>query len=71
METGYTSDAGYTYSGAAKNDGRTLIAVVLGCDEQHQCFSDAIRLFDAAFDEQKEERLLFRQTVFSFKLRYS
>lgn len=66
MKTGYHSDAGYTYAGAAKNDGRTLIAVVLGCDDYHQCFRDAIRLFDAAFEQQKEERLLFRQAENTF-----
>lgn len=72
MKTGYHSDAGYTYAGAAKNEGRTLIAVVLGCDDYHECFRDAIRLFDAAFDEKKEERLLFRQAenTFSRNIKY-
>lgn len=66
MKTGYHSDAGYTYAGAAKNDGRTLIAVVLGCEDYQQCFRDSIRLFDAAFDEEKEERLLFKQEENTF-----
>lgn len=66
MKTGYHSDAGYTYAGAAKNDGRTLIAVVLGCEDYHQCFRDAIRLFDTAFEEKKEERLLFKQEENTF-----
>ncbi|MCP5503841.1 MAG: D-alanyl-D-alanine carboxypeptidase [Chlamydiales bacterium] len=68
MKTGYHSEAGYTYTGVAKNHGRTLIAVLLGCDESYnQCFRDAIRLFDAAFEEEKEERLLFnkQENVFS------
>ena len=72
MKTGYHSDAGYTYAGAAKNDGRTLIAVVLGCADSHQCFRDVIRLFDAAFDQEKEERLLFKgeENTFTRKVKY-
>lgn len=68
MKTGYHSDAGYTYVGIAKNHGRTLIAVLLGCDESYnQCFRDAITLFDSAFEEEKEERLLFNkeENIFS------
>ncbi|MEM8728184.1 MAG: hypothetical protein AAGE99_05760, partial [Chlamydiota bacterium] len=62
MKTGYHSDAGYTYAGVAENDGRRLIAILLGCDESYnQCFRDAIRLFDAAFEEEKEERRLFNK----------
>ncbi|QVL57941.1 MAG: D-alanyl-D-alanine carboxypeptidase [Simkaniaceae bacterium] len=67
MKTGYHSDAGYTYASVAKNNGRTLIAVLLGCDESYyQCFRDAIRLFDAAFDEEKEQRLLFNKEENTF-----
>lgn len=66
MKTGYHSDAGYTYAGAAKNNGRTLIVVLLGCKDSHQRFRDAIRLFDAAFDEEKEQRLLFNKEENTF-----
>ena len=67
MKTGYHSEAGYTYVSVAENYGRTLIAVLLGCDESyHQCFRDAIRLFDAAFDEEKEQRLLFNKEENTF-----
>lgn len=72
MKTGYHSEAGYTYVGVAKHQGRTLIAVLLGCNESyHQCFRDAIRLFDAAFEEEKETRLLFNkeENIFSRKLK--
>ncbi|MDN3508846.1 MAG: D-alanyl-D-alanine carboxypeptidase [Candidatus Neptunochlamydia sp.] len=74
MKTGYHSDAGYTYAGVAKNHGRTLIAVLLGCDESYnQCFQDAIRLFDVAFEEEKEERLLFNkeENIFSRDVKHA
>ncbi len=67
MKTGYHSDAGHTYAAVAKNNGRTLIAVLLGCSDSHQVYRDAIRLFEAAFDENKEERFLFNkdENIFS------
>jgi D-alanyl-D-alanine carboxypeptidase (penicillin-binding protein 5/6) len=66
MKTGYHSDAGYTYASVARDGKRTLIAVLLGCDDPHKRFRDAIRLFEAAFDEEKEERLLFRKEENTF-----
>ncbi len=66
MKTGYHSDAGYTYTSVARDGKRTLIAVLLGCDDPHKRFRDAIRLFEAAFDEEKEERLLFRKEENTF-----
>ena len=62
MKTGYHSDAGYTYAGVAQYQDRTLIAVLLGCQgSYYQCFQDAICLFDAAFEEEKKERILFNK----------
>ncbi|MCB1085099.1 MAG: D-alanyl-D-alanine carboxypeptidase [Chlamydiia bacterium] len=61
MKTGYHANAGYTYSGVAKNGKRTLIAVLLGCETPYDRFRDAIRLFEAAFSEEKEERILFNR----------
>ncbi len=66
MKTGYHSDAGYTYASVAKNGERTLIAVLLGCDNTHQRYRDAIRLFEAAFEEEKVERLLFNKEENTF-----
>ncbi|MCB1106573.1 MAG: D-alanyl-D-alanine carboxypeptidase [Chlamydiia bacterium] len=67
MKTGYHADAGYTYASVARNGDRVLIAILLGCEDPHKRFRDAIRLFEAAFDEEKEERLLFKkeENVFS------
>ncbi|MBF5058895.1 D-alanyl-D-alanine carboxypeptidase family protein [Candidatus Neptunochlamydia vexilliferae] len=61
MKTGGHSDAGYTYASVAKEGDRMLIAILLGCPDIHSRFRDAIRLFDAAFEEEKEERLLFKK----------
>ncbi|MDJ0651547.1 MAG: D-alanyl-D-alanine carboxypeptidase family protein [Simkaniaceae bacterium] len=72
MKTGYHSEAGYTYAGVAKDRGRTVIAILLGCAASYnQCFRDAIRLFDAAFAEEKEERLLFNkeENIFSREIK--
>jgi D-alanyl-D-alanine carboxypeptidase len=35
MKTGYTRRAGHTFVGAARRDGRTMIAVVLGSDDMY------------------------------------
>jgi len=70
MKTGYHSEAGYTYASVASDGKRTLIAVLLGCDNPYKRFRDAIRLFEAAFEEEEEERLLFNkdENTFSRKL---
>ena len=67
MKTGYTSDAGYNLTSVAKEGGRTLIAVLLGCGDSHSRYKDAIRLFDTAFEQEKEHRLLFNkeENIFS------
>ncbi|MEM7175106.1 MAG: D-alanyl-D-alanine carboxypeptidase family protein [Chlamydiota bacterium] len=71
MKTGYTLKAGYTLAAAARKEGRTLIAILLNCPSSDQRFRDAIRLFDAAFEEEKIERLLFNslENVFERSLR--
>ncbi len=61
VKTGYTSRAGYNLVGAATHEGRTLIAVLLNCPENHDRFRDAIKLFEAAFSEKKTSRTLFAQ----------
>lgn len=53
VKTGYTSDAGATLVAAAKDENRTLIAVVLGCKDRKETCQDVITLFDAAFEEKK------------------
>jgi D-alanyl-D-alanine carboxypeptidase (penicillin-binding protein 5/6) len=59
IKTGYTSKAQNTLVAAAKDQGRTLIAVLLGCEKRDDRYTDAKKLFEAAFNEQKMRRLFF------------
>lgn len=66
VKTGYTAAARNPFVGAAVHEGRTLIAVVLGCDTSADRFIDARRLFDTAFAEEKaKRRLIGPETVFT------
>lgn len=56
-KTGYHSQSMATLVSAAEYQGRSLIAVVLGCSKTSR-YEDAKRLFDAAFSEEKVSRLL-------------
>jgi D-alanyl-D-alanine carboxypeptidase (penicillin-binding protein 5/6) len=58
-KTGYVGSAGYNLVVAAEKEGRRLIAVLLGCEKSEDRFEDAIHLFEAAFQEKPEERVLF------------
>lgn len=53
IKTGTTNQAGKTLVAAAKDKGRTLIAVVLGSQSNEERYQDAIKLFEAAFQEPK------------------
>ena len=61
VKTGYHSYGLNNLVAAATDKGRTLIAVVLGCENREERYRDAIRLFEAAFAEEKERACLFRQ----------
>ncbi len=56
-KTGYHSQSMATLTAAAHHQGRTLIAVVLGCSKVSR-YDDAKRLFEAAFQEQLVHREL-------------
>ncbi len=58
VKTGYHSNAQNTLVAAAEHDGRTLIAVLLGCEKRTGRYEDAVRLFEMAFAEKKERRRL-------------
>ncbi len=58
VKTGYTSAAKNTLVAAAEFEGRTLIAVVLGCEERQSRYEDVKRLFEKAFAEIKSSRRL-------------
>jgi D-alanyl-D-alanine carboxypeptidase (penicillin-binding protein 5/6) len=53
IKTGYHSQAMHTLVAAAEHGGRTLIAVLLGCEKREERYEDARRLFDRAFEEEK------------------
>lgn len=57
-KTGYHSAAGWCLVSGAVHEGRTLIAVVLGCPQNGNRYSDARALFEAAFAETLETQLL-------------
>lgn len=63
MKTGYHSAAQNTLIAAASDQGRLLVAVLLGAPTSGQRFEDAKRLFEAAFQEVKIERLLISKTT--------
>ena len=67
VKSGYHSNAGYTLVAAAKHQGRTLIAVILQSPDPVQRYRDAIALFDAAFAEKKERRVLFKKNENTFR----
>lgn len=68
VKTGYLSKAGHTLVAAAESDGRTLIAVLLKSKESKDKFLDAVKLFEAAFQETKIERTILRKGSQVFEL---
>lgn len=70
VKVGYTSIARHTLVAAARQDDRELIAVLMKCDESGQTFSDAIKLFDAAFNQAKVQKIILKAgpQKFSYKL---
>lgn len=49
VKSGYTRAAGFCYVGAAENNGRQLIAVVLDCRTRNMAWEDMKRLFNYGF----------------------
>lgn len=68
VKTGHTSYALNTFVAAARDNGRTLIVVLLKTKERNDIFSDAIKVFETAFNEQKLQRLLIKQGKQDFVL---
>lgn len=61
VKTGYTKKAGYNLIAAAKGSDRTLIAVVLGCEQSKDRYETAIQMFDRAFEEKQCKKTFFKQ----------
>lgn len=68
VKTGYLSLAGNTLVGAAKQDNRTLIAVLLKSKEREEMFRDATNLFEKAFNQPKVNRVLLKAGPQKFTL---
>ncbi len=70
VKTGYTISAGQNLVAAAKDQGRFLIVVLLGCKDFHERYKDAIKLFETAFNEKRVTRTVFAKggDLFSIKI---
>ncbi|MDQ8734589.1 hypothetical protein [Paenibacillus sp. LHD-38] len=49
LKTGYTVQAGYCFTGTAKQDGRRLVSVIMGAHSPEQRFTETSLLFDYGF----------------------
>jgi D-alanyl-D-alanine carboxypeptidase (penicillin-binding protein 5/6) len=66
VKTGYFSTAMNNLIAAAEHEGRTLIAVLLGCPKSADRYKDAKLLFETAFKEKMEKtRLMGPERVFN------
>lgn len=69
VKTGYHSDSKRTFVAAAEQDGRTLIAVLLRCEDSNGIFTDAKKLFEAAYRERKVRNRLLKAGPQRFEMR--
>jgi D-alanyl-D-alanine carboxypeptidase len=58
IKTGYTQKAGHNLIASASKGDRNLIAVICGCDERSKRYRSAVDLFELAFNEVKQVRVL-------------
>lgn len=68
VKTGYHRQAQRNFIGAARVEERTLIVVLLGYQDSNAMFEDAIKLFEAAFNQPKVQRLFFKEGPQNFTL---
>lgn len=67
VKTGYIQAAQNTIVAAAVKGSRLLIAVLLKSKERKNMFSDAVNLFEAAFNEPLVEKVLFNKGTQTFE----
>ena len=60
VKKGFHSSAKHTIVAAAKSNGRTLLAVLMGCETTQDRCKDTMTLFEAAFNEKWKKKVLFR-----------
>ncbi|GGA46749.1 D-alanyl-D-alanine carboxypeptidase [Kroppenstedtia guangzhouensis] len=58
VKTGYTREAGYTFTGTAKRDDMRLITVVMGTDSKSRRFIETKKLLDFGFQNYRMKPLL-------------
>jgi len=69
IKTGNHSKAKKCLAASARKNGRTLIAILLGCNSKNHATKDAKLLFDHAFSEKKKTRAIVKKNrVFTFDL---
>ncbi|MFT4553233.1 MAG: D-alanyl-D-alanine carboxypeptidase (penicillin-binding protein 5/6) [Chlamydiales bacterium] len=68
VKTGYTGEAGYNLVAAAKDQGRTLIAVVLKCKDRGDTFENVKKMFEKAFNQTKMRRRLLKEGMQNLSL---
>lgn len=60
VKTGWHSKAGSTLVAAAQDGDRTLIAVLMNVKDRKQLFQEAVKLFEAAFNQPKMQKIIVR-----------
>lgn len=68
VKTGHLALARNTFVGAARDGDRTLIAVLLKVQERKDMFTDAVKMFEAAFSQPKIQRVLLKSGPQKFTL---
>ncbi len=69
IKIGYIANACHTFVAAAEHEGRTLIAVLLKAKERDDKYKDANKLFDAAFNEEKVNKVLLKSGIQKYALK--
>ncbi len=71
VKTGWTTASQNTLVAAARQDGRTLIAVLLHHTDRAEMFDEAKEMFEAAFKQPKVERILLKPGLQRFAIKLS
>lgn len=58
LKTGYTSDAGYCFTGTAVRDDMRLISVVMGTESEPKRFQETAKLMDYGFNNFEKRTIL-------------
>ncbi len=69
IKIGYTYNAKSPIVAAATNEDRTLIVVLLGCEDSISRYRDTINLFETAFHEKKVSRCLYNRADANFSMK--